>query len=55
MDDAASGERFLAHDAELEKFAVAGFEDVVIVNGEEVGRGGSHIDFVVVWLWGGRY
>jgi hypothetical protein len=55
VDDAAPGEGLLPHDAELDEFAVAGLEDVVVVDGEEVGRGRGHIDLVVVWLWGGSY
>jgi hypothetical protein len=55
VHDAAFGEGFLSHDAELDKFAVAGLEDVVVVDGEEVGRGRGHVDLVVVWLWGGSY
>ena len=52
VDDAAFGERLLAHDAELDEFAVAGLDDVVVVDGEEVGCGRRHVDLVVVWLWG---
>ena len=55
MDDAAFGDGFLPHDAELEQFASACFEDVVVVDGEEVGGGCGHVDFVVVWLWRGSY
>lgn len=34
VDDAALVELLLLHDAELEELAVAGFEDVVVVDGE---------------------
>ena len=55
MDNASLGKRLLLHEAELEQLPIPGFEYVVVVDGEQVGRGGSHVDFVVVWLWEGRY
>lgn len=47
---ALAGEALLAEDAEFEEFAVAGLEDVVVVDGEEIGSGGRHVDLVVVCL-----
>lgn len=55
MDNAAPGNGFFPHDAKFEELAITGFEDVVVMNGEKVGRWGSHVDFVVVWLWRGSY
>lgn len=55
MDNAALGHRFLAHHAQFQQFSGARLEDVVIVNGKQVGRWGGHVDLVVVWLWSGIY
>ena len=49
VDDAAPVELLLAQDAELEELAVAGLEDVVVVDGEEVGQRRCHVDLVVVF------
>jgi S-adenosylmethionine:diacylglycerol 3-amino-3-carboxypropyl transferase len=47
---AFAGETLLTEDAEFEEFAVASFENVVVVYGEKIGSGGRHVDLVVVCL-----